>query len=1151
MSGSSDIDQALALAATLHARGVLSAQEKADLDAGIARGHRKVGPTFLSDLGKTNGGVSNKKKNKKKTRKVSKPGMAADAGVTEALALAEQLLGEGILGASEHTALIKGIRTGHVKAGDIAPILSDLGKIDKVNPTAARARKNSALVVVGSPPAAADRGRAKSICDVVQTFHAVKGAAEVWLNRTGALARNRGDSLGQQDARLVEEQVQMEGGSAGAAKGFNASNPMTDPGAHREADFVLRKATRRASTAHRLDLHKRSMVKGGFGPSATAKQALRKGSVGRSRAASIAAADVKARERSGPGVPRAAGAVRARAATAPVGPDEENAALAAALAVKKVHKANRKAKAKAKKANKKAMQTVGRGGSGGGGGSGDGGSSSSTSSDSSSGNSSSDSSDSDHGDICVLVESAAKGCGCGRESAASAGPAGASVAGPSSRRLSATGLLLHGDWTDVTDDDGQVYYFNTVTEETRWTLPPAEGSTGAGGQWAACRTDEGETYYVDTTTDETRWEKPPGWGGVGCGAQAELQERRSPTVPEPRSPQLPEPTNFASPSLSSSPGRIRNSRKGAKASSACDSGNGGGGGGSAGSKGVVSFMAATGAGAVGMASSLAKGAPTPPPPPSPSSTNASKQPRMSVMVREVEGRVREEVERELHVEREDMRAEIRRQMKREQEAAMAEALAKAKTQQEELQHQVERLQQQLETNGNSGGGGSGSGGAAKVPTLEEVRAQPKFKQYSTMLKMHLPDGAIRQKMTINGVSDEDQKVFFGEIQPFAAKASKVPTLDEVRKQPKYATYLGMLKMHLPEGAIRQKMGVNSLSEHEVAVFFGEAAPVLHAAAPKLAEKGGGLLAQIGGGVKLKKAGDRAPTLKSSGRKMSHQGNGEKKPMSMLEELQAGKKLKKAGSRAAAPVKEETAEKKPMSMLEELQAGKKLKKADSRAVAPVKEETAEKKPMTMMEEMQAKARKRAESAAANPQAISPRGKPVKEKAVDAKKPMTMMEEMQAKARKRAASAAASSPQPAAPRGAPMATSTPTSTPTPSTTPTPTPSTAAREGASIAAAASAPVPAAATSSAAAGGSAPAGGAGGVLPPLAPGEITFTLAQLSGKGGGGQAAELERIDQTQREMYLSDADVQQYFGCQLWELPAMPKWKRTKKKKDLGLF
>ena len=205
---------------------------------------------------------------------------------------------------------------------------------------------------------------------------------------------------------------------------------------------------------------------------------------------------------------------------------------------------------------------------------------------------------------------------------------------------------------------------------------------------------------------------------------------------------------------------------------------------------------------------------------------------------------------------------------------------------------------------------------------------------------------------------------------------------------------------------------------------------------------------------------------------------------------------------------------------------------------------------MMEEMQAKARKRAESAAANPQAISPRGKPVKEKAVDAKKPMTMMEEMQAKARKRAASAAASSPQPAAPRGAPMATATPTSTSTPTT---PTPSTAAREGASIAAAASAPVPAAATSGAAAGGSAPAGGAGGggALPPLAPGEITFTLAQLSGKGGGGQAAELERIDQTQREMYLSDADVQQYFGCQLWELPAMPKWKRTKKKKDLGLF
>jgi hypothetical protein len=45
--------------------------------------------------------------------------------------------------------------------------------------------------------------------------------------------------------------------------------------------------------------------------------------------------------------------------------------------------------------------------------------------------------------------------------------------------------------------------------------------------------------------------------------------------------------------------------------------------------------------------------------------------------------------------------------------------------------------------------------------LDEVRAQPKFAKYKMMIKM-LPEGAVKQKMQMNGIGDADIAEFFGE-----------------------------------------------------------------------------------------------------------------------------------------------------------------------------------------------------------------------------------------------------------------------------------------------------------------------------------------------------------------------------------------------------
>lgn len=59
------------------------------------------------------------------------------------------------------------------------------------------------------------------------------------------------------------------------------------------------------------------------------------------------------------------------------------------------------------------------------------------------------------------------------------------------------------DWEKVTDDEGRVYYYNSKTLETSWTLPEKEEI-----EWEEFTTDDGKKYYYNEKTGETTWDLP-------------------------------------------------------------------------------------------------------------------------------------------------------------------------------------------------------------------------------------------------------------------------------------------------------------------------------------------------------------------------------------------------------------------------------------------------------------------------------------------------------------------------------------------------------------------------------------------------------------------------------------------------------------------
>ena len=69
---------------------------------------------------------------------------------------------------------------------------------------------------------------------------------------------------------------------------------------------------------------------------------------------------------------------------------------------------------------------------------------------------------------------------------------------------------LSTDWIAVQADDGQTYYWNTVTDETSWNAPAAGSvADGSSGSWTVeIHPDTGATYYYNAATGVSTWGIP-------------------------------------------------------------------------------------------------------------------------------------------------------------------------------------------------------------------------------------------------------------------------------------------------------------------------------------------------------------------------------------------------------------------------------------------------------------------------------------------------------------------------------------------------------------------------------------------------------------------------------------------------------------------
>ena len=117
-----------------------------------------------------------------------------------------------------------------------------------------------------------------------------------------------------------------------------------------------------------------------------------------------------------------------------------------------------------------------------------------------------------------------------------------------------------------------------------------------------------------------------------------------------------------------------------------------------------------------------------------------------------------------------------------------------------------------------------SAGDQAAPTLK-LKDDPAFLKYFKMLKMHLPRGAVEQKIIADGLDPEFLDMDPEGPSPNTPQTTSVDTGtggSGARDDPKMMKYVKMAKLHLPAGAIRQKMSADGIPEYMQDEFFDEA-----------------------------------------------------------------------------------------------------------------------------------------------------------------------------------------------------------------------------------------------------------------------------------------------------------------------------------------
>ena len=112
------------------------------------------------------------------------------------------------------------------------------------------------------------------------------------------------------------------------------------------------------------------------------------------------------------------------------------------------------------------------------------------------------------------------------------------------------------------------------------------------------------------------------------------------------------------------------------------------------------------------------------------------------------------------------------------------------------------------------------------PDEEELAAG-----YRKMLKMGMPDGAVMQKMTVDGVAQNIQDSVLNREMPstmspdLALRVTSIPVLSAAEEEVA-AGYRRMLKMGMPEGAVGQKMTVDGVAQNIQDSVLGKEVPVV-------------------------------------------------------------------------------------------------------------------------------------------------------------------------------------------------------------------------------------------------------------------------------------------------------------------------------------